>query len=417
MKVLHIHLLYVILEYNQLSYLKHTKMIKKATMLSLLLMSFWALCQGINFEEGNFKSVLAKAKKENKLVFVDAYTVWCAPCRLMAKNIFPLKSVGDYYNSNFINIKMDMEKGEGKVIAKKYNITSFPTYLIVNGDGETIHRSGSSSSEQEFLQFGKDSQDPDRQYPLIKKKFEKGNNDPEFLLNAANVFFKGGDRALAIDALDQHFQQKQTNDLTRDEINTIITFIYNHMSEKYYTFFLERKEDILKVISPASYDSYDSNFKRNIILDKSMNPKTHELDEGIFLSEAEKIFGKEKAPQILLKEKARMALNKKDIVTYEKLTLDLYKNYSVASSGELNSAAWGFFENVDNRSSLEKAVLWAQESVKKTPEYGNTDTLANLYHKIGDQKNAKVWAEKAIELAKISGTDSSDTQKLLDSLQ
>uniref|UniRef100_A0AAU6WNZ4 Tetratricopeptide repeat protein n=3 Tax=Chryseobacterium TaxID=59732 RepID=A0AAU6WNZ4_9FLAO len=86
------------------------------------------------------------------------------------------------------------------------------------------------------------------------------------------------------------------------------------------------------------------------------------------------------------------------------------------SSEELNSLAWNFFENVTNKASLEKAVAWAQESVKKNENYANTDTLANLYNKVGDKKNAKLWAEKSIALAKKSGEDSADTEKLLKSL-
>jgi thioredoxin-related protein len=48
----------------------------------------------------------------------------------MVKNIFPLKTVGDYYNSHFINAKIDMEKGEGIELAKKYNVKAFPTYFL-----------------------------------------------------------------------------------------------------------------------------------------------------------------------------------------------------------------------------------------------------------------------------------------------
>ncbi|MGO4709461.1 thioredoxin family protein [Chryseobacterium sp. 2TAF14] len=113
---------------------------KKTAILSFLFLAAIAFAQGIKFEEGNFKSILAKAKKENKLVFIDAYAVWCGPCKLMVKNIFPLKPVGDYYNANFVNAKIDMEKGEGIDLAKKYNVKVFPTYLFINGDGEEVHR-------------------------------------------------------------------------------------------------------------------------------------------------------------------------------------------------------------------------------------------------------------------------------------
>jgi predicted Zn-dependent protease len=89
--------------------------------------------------------------------------------------------------------------------------------------------------------------------------------------------------------------------------------------------------------------------------------------------------------------------------------LEVYQDYSKAGSNELNSA-WNFFENVSNKASLEKAVAWAQESVKKDESFANTDTLANLYNKVGDKKNAKIWAEKSIELAKSAGQDASDTE-------
>lgn len=94
----------------------------------------------------------------------------------------------------------------------------------------------------------------------------------------------------------------------------------------------------------------------------------------------------------------------------------MYKDYTASSSDELNSIAWNFFENVTTKSSLETAVKWAQESVNKNENYANTDTLANLYNKIGDKKNAKIWAQKSLELGKAAGEDTADTEKLLKSL-
>ena len=97
--------------------------------------------------------------------------------------------------------------------------------------------------------------------------------------------------------------------------------------------------------------------------------------------------------------------------------LEIYRDYTAASSNALNSAAWNFFENVSTRSSLETALLWSKESVKKDENYAFTDTLANLYNKIGDKANAKLWAQKSIELAKKSGEDYEDTKKLLNSIK
>ncbi len=79
----------------------------------------------------------------------------------------------------------------------------------------------------------------------------------------------------------------------------------------------------------------------------------------------QKFLSKEEADKVLKRMKANRALKNKDIPTYEKLVLELYKDISATSSEELNSLAWNFFENVDNKASLDKAVAWAQESVKK----------------------------------------------------
>lgn len=97
--------------------------------------------QGIVFETGTLQEALAKARKENKPIFVDCYTSWCGPCNMMSTRVFPTKEAGDFFNPRFISIKIDMEKGEGKELLKQWKINAFPTYLILNNDGEIVYTS------------------------------------------------------------------------------------------------------------------------------------------------------------------------------------------------------------------------------------------------------------------------------------
>ena len=97
--------------------------------------------QGILFETDGLQKALAKARKENKAVFVDCYTSWCGPCKMMSSKVFPDKQAGDFFNPRFISLKIDMEKGEGKELAQKGNISAFPTYLILNPQGEVVYTS------------------------------------------------------------------------------------------------------------------------------------------------------------------------------------------------------------------------------------------------------------------------------------
>jgi thioredoxin-related protein len=110
---------------------------------------------GIKFFHGTMAEAKAKAKKENKLIFIDCYTTWCGPCKSMAKKTFTNKEVGDYYNKNFICVKMDMESGEGPKLQSTYSVEAYPTFLFINSKGEVKHRELGYIDAVRFIEVGK----------------------------------------------------------------------------------------------------------------------------------------------------------------------------------------------------------------------------------------------------------------------
>lgn len=94
--------------------------------------------KGIEFEHISFNELLLKAKKQDKLIFMDCYTSWCGPCRAMTNTVFTRPEIGSYFNSHFINTKIDMEKGEGIELARKYRIKAYPTLLFLDMNGNVI---------------------------------------------------------------------------------------------------------------------------------------------------------------------------------------------------------------------------------------------------------------------------------------
>lgn len=111
--------------------------------------------KGIKFVESNWSKALKEAKKQNKLIFLDAYTTWCGPCRMLKQNTFPNQAVGDFFNKNFINIALDMEKGDGPEVAVKYNVTAYPTLIIADGDGNIVAYTRGYINAEQLLEFGK----------------------------------------------------------------------------------------------------------------------------------------------------------------------------------------------------------------------------------------------------------------------
>ncbi|WP_207425646.1 thioredoxin family protein [Pedobacter sp. SYSU D00535] len=188
---------------------------KQLLSIALLFVASLAQAQeekGMKFEHANsWAEVKAKAKAENKYIFLDAYTTWCGPCIMMAKEIFPLKEVGDFYNANFINVKVQLDetakdseevkkwRSDAKYLADTYSIRAYPTYLFFNPDGEVVHRAVGSSPGEVFISKGKDALDPDKQYYTLKKQYLEGKTDTTFLLKVTNA---------SIEAYDADFSKK-----------------------------------------------------------------------------------------------------------------------------------------------------------------------------------------------------------------
>ncbi len=145
--------------------------IKAKNISTVLAIFFFLICAGltqaqsrqIRFEKTNWAQVLVKAKKEKKMIFLDCYTSWCGPCKRMEKKVFTNDTAAAFYNSNFICVKMDMEKDEGFEIAKKYNIRNYPSLLYLNSAGDLIHITCGSVPAKRFIKNGTDALDPQKQ--------------------------------------------------------------------------------------------------------------------------------------------------------------------------------------------------------------------------------------------------------------
>lgn len=112
--------------------------------------------QGIQFFKGTFDEALAKAKQENKLVFVDFYAVWCGPCKQMAETVFTDEEVGKFMNDKFVCMQIDVEKaGWQKETAGKYNVTVLPTLVFFKPDATIVSRLAGARDKADFLNTAK----------------------------------------------------------------------------------------------------------------------------------------------------------------------------------------------------------------------------------------------------------------------
>lgn len=386
--------------------------------LSVLILSFSLTLfsqETINFEKGSFTEILAKAKKEKKLVFMDAYAVWCGPCKMMEKNVFPLKSVRDYFNANFINAKFDMEKGEGIELARRYGVRSYPSYLVLNGDGEVVKYTIGYMGEEPFLQFAKEANNPKFATSNNKELFEKGESSPEFLLNMMQLYSQT-DFPLAQKASERYFLVKKDQPITKEELGMLLYFTKSQDDANYQTF-VSRKAEIVKLMSEDIYNQFDTNIKISKILETAIDQKTGKIDDAVFYKKAVPLVGQAEADVALNRTKVIIYATAGLYSEYEKAALLYYDNADNFSQDELLKAAWIFSDHVTNPASIKKAQMWAEKSVMQAETPENTYILAKLYAKSGQKENAKMYAESSKNLAQKAGKDATLSIQLLESLK
>jgi thioredoxin-related protein len=110
---------------------------------------------GIQFVEADWAKAVAEAKKQKKMIFIDAYTSWCGPCRMLKQNTFTDKAAGDFFNKHFINIALDMEKGDGLAFAQKYQVAAYPTLFIMDPEEKSVTTSEGYVNPAQLIEFGK----------------------------------------------------------------------------------------------------------------------------------------------------------------------------------------------------------------------------------------------------------------------
>ena len=139
--------------------------------------------EGIEFFHGTFAEAVEKAQKENKLIFMDAFAEWCGPCKRMAATTFKDEKVGKFFNDNFINVKMDMEKGEGPGLQRKYEVTAYPTLLFINGKSELAHKGVGGMGNDQLIALARTAMGKVDNSKEFEKAYNEGKREPELILN------------------------------------------------------------------------------------------------------------------------------------------------------------------------------------------------------------------------------------------
>ena len=168
------------------------------------------------FRHVSFEEALAAAKKENKLVFVDFFTTWCGPCKMMSNKVFPQKEVGDFMNAKFIPLKLDAEK-EGAALAKQYGVKAYPTYVVMDGDGKEVAKFSGYMDGPKFIEKVTANLDPEQSPERIRARFEAGERTPKVVNSYAMQLMEQRKEDEGFKVIDDYFASLSEADRLKAE--------------------------------------------------------------------------------------------------------------------------------------------------------------------------------------------------------
>ncbi|MCS3555404.1 MULTISPECIES: thioredoxin family protein [Sphingobacterium] len=384
----------------------------KKILLFLLILPFAVIGQekGITFEHGlNWSQIKEKAKKENKFIFVDLFTTWCGPCKYMSASVFPQTKVGDFFNSKFVNAKIQMDKTdkdseevkawyeEAERFGKDYKIAAYPTFLIFNPQGELVHRMVGGGDADEFIERSKDALKPETQYYALLKAFNENPTDLALahrMVRAANTAY---DEATVTQAEDIIISHTKPENLTKECAAYLVANTRTSRS-KAFELLRDNPEKIDALLEKnGAANRVLATVAINEVLGTKIDFNTEPNWEALKTEISDKYANINFDPIFKLM-KAQYYVQSRNWSSLTNI-VDSYLTSEDLNSNQLNSYAWEIFENSTDAACLDAALKWSKRAVEQDVKSAYLDTYANLLYKKGDKINAIKWQEEALSLA------------------
>jgi thioredoxin-related protein len=381
--------------------------------------------QGIKFEQtSNWEQVKAKAKAENKYIFMDCYATWCGPCKKMEKTVFSNDTVSNYINSKFVAVKVQFDKtdkdneqvkswyADADTLKNKYKIAAIPRYLFFSSDGELVHSAEGFQETQDFITLAGMAIDPQKQYASLLENYREGKKDYSNMLPLIKAAEKMNETTLAhtirLDYSNHLLNLKEEQLLKKDNVEFMAASV-NSSKHKFFQFFFKKGRKIDAVMNKKEYAQ---KVVDKIIIKEEVAPvlETVPAEASPDWSKLHAIikskYNNDYADRNILQGKLDWYQKTQNIPEFTRYFIQQVEKYGTDTTdatvdGSLNYVAYVLiFGRSSDPTQIDAAIKWMEGVIRRYPaDYLLLDTLANLLYKKGKKNEALLLEEKALQLA------------------
>jgi len=388
----------------------------------------------ITFRHISYSDVFALAKEERKPVFLYFHFDGCGACVEMERTAFRDKDVADFYNENFICLAVNTREGDGIEINKIYRVKLHPTFLYLDEDGRVLNKIVGVYNTEEFLLQGKNALNETATLSAFKKQYDEGNREGGFLLDYCYKLRNAEELNSLV--ISEYLNTQSLADLGDGRnIKFIYEFAVHHFEvtmpfgsrafqflrtnkDKFASFFEPEQVDtrIVWIVINSVYQAIENQDRASF--DRAMMVLS-DFDNGSVYSFKEmdgRTTGRIAGKSLVLTSEMAYFEKSGDNEMYQKSLMryieKIWDDYSA-----LNTMAWNYYENSDDKECLMQAVSWVVRSIELNSTYPNNDTYAALLYKLGEYDAALRQAETAISIAKRDDRDYRETTGLIEKIK
>lgn len=367
---------------------------------------------GIKFRSITFEQAVAAAKAENKNVFIHWWEDGCHYCEYMKDSVYPDKEVGNFFNANFVSIKIN-EK-DGKEMNRSLRIHTYPAMLFYDSNGEIMHRAAGRKYKKPLMELGREALDPRKQMRTYKNKYDSAYATPE----EVQFYFRMQEMA-GMDAqmmLDDYLRKQPDADFTNANNWRIIYDILKYPTLKVMSRILENKKEFEKKYTADSINNKIINLYNRYLMDF-----VQRVDSAGYERTKLQILGTKNldiAEKICAFADINKLKMKSEWAAYKIEGKKFVEKYAMDDFRRLLEVSQVYYDRMSSdKVALAEAEKWMLRSVSMGDYYKGNNLLASIYVMLGNKEQALKYANHAIDLAKKSNTDYKQTTLLLDRIE
>lgn len=389
-------------------------MSKTILCLFCLLTAFTCFSQKLHVVEQDYENALRLASDQDKLIFIDFYTSWCAPCKVLDKQIFQNDSMKQVLAKDFILLKYDAEKDKEFHLSKKHHVSSYPTAIILNKDGYVINR--------EYGFSGEDFQSLSKSVTTFTQESIGYNDNGETIAGYANTINIENYPTFYIDFVNRDNIKYKDNpefaaywntpqDVLSEEYFSTLLYFASNVPEKTADLTLESKEKYLNL-----YGTTDTETLFFFLASGKINTAVAEKDETKF-NEAI-AYTKRALPNKWTDD--LIPMYKTQLLKAQGKWMELYKinkekeREGGFSKGAVNYFCWDVYKNCDDSEVIDLCVSWMEQVTSKHPSFHYLDTYAHLLFKSGNKVETEKIIKETIRIGEKENEKTDHLKSLLD---